>query len=929
NVISPTFTFATPGTYTVSLSASNSCNTDNTYSKVITVGGCLPQIQVLDGATNIANITGSVDFGSTTIGTPVTKTFTIKNVGPGTLSLGALSALPAGFSLVGSFPTANIASGGSSTFSIKLDAVSVGNYSGTLSFVNGDATKNPFNFTITGTVVPLPAPQIQVLDGATNIANGSGSVNFGSTFIGTPVAKTFTIKNNGTAALSLGALSALPAGFSLVGSFPTANVPPAGSTTFQVKLDGTVLGNYSGNLIFANGDATKNPFNFNITGTVVPLPAPQIQVLDGASNIANGGNYDFGTTLLSTPLTKTFTIKNNGTAALSLGALSALPAGFSLVGSFPSASIPAGSSSTFQVKLDAVSLGNYSGSLSFVNGDATKNPFNFNITGTVVSVPVAQIQVLDGGTNITNISGSVDFSSTPIGTPITKTFTIKNIGTAALSLGALSALPAGFSLVGTFPTANIPAAGSATFQVKLDGVVLGNYSGSLSFVNGDASKNPFNFAITGTVIPLPVPQIQVLDGATNITNVTGSVDFGSTSVGTPVTKTFTIKNNGTAALSLGAFSALPAGFSLIGTFPTASIAAGGSTNFSVKLDAVSVGNYSGSLSFVNGDATKNPFNFNITGTVVALPAPQIQVLDGATNIANITGNVDFGSTPIGTPITKTFTIKNNGTAALSLGALSALPTGFSLVGAFPTANIPAAGSATFQVKLDGIVLGNYSGSLIFVNGDATKNPFNFVISGTVTSTAAPQIQVLESSTNIPNASAYSFGSTQQSIPVTKTFTIKNIGTAPLTLGVLSALPTGFSLVGTFPTSNIAAGSSSTFSIQLDASSTGTYSGSLSFVNGDATKNPFSISISGTVTANTVGLNEINYVKGISIYPNPANNKLNVSTITNFNNASISLYDVTGKLVMKKSNIDGQTQTIDISQFCLLLYFVVINLVVDI
>ena len=684
------------------------------------------------------------------------------------------------------------------------------------------------------------------------------------------------------------------------------------------------MGNYSSSLVFVNGDATKNPFNFNITGTVVPVPAPQIQVLDGGTNIADGGNYDFGTTLLSTPLTKTFTIKNNGTAALSLGSLSALPPGFSLVGSFPTASITAGGSTTFQVKLDAVSLGNYSGSLSFVNGDLSKNPFNFNITGTVVSVPVAQIQVLDGGTNITNISGIVDFGSTPIGTPITKTFTIKNIGTATLSLGALSALPAGFSLVGTFPTANIPAAGSATFQVKLDGVALGNYSGTLSFVNGDASKNPFNFAITGTVIPLPVPQIQVLDGATNITNVTGSVDFGSTSVGTPVTKTFTIKNNGTAALSLGALSALPAGFSLIGTFPTASIPGGGSTNFSVKLDAVSVGNYSGSLSFVNGDATKNPFNFTITGTVVPLPAPQIQVLDGATNIANITGNVDFGSTPIGTPVTKTFTIKNIGTAPLSLGALSTLPSGFSLVGAFPTANIPAAGSATFQVKLDGIVLGNYSGSLIFVNGDATKNPFNFVISGTVTSTAAPQIQVLESSTNIPNASAYSFGSTQQSIPVTKTFTIKNIGTAPLTLGVLSALPTGFSLVGTFPTSNIAAGSSSTFSIQLDASSTGTYSGSLSFVNGDATKNPFSISISGTVTANTVGLNEINYVKGISIYPNPANNKLNVSTITNFNNASISLYDVTGKLVSKKNNIDGQTQTIDIRQYSSGLYFVEIN-----
>jgi len=95
------------------------------------------------------------------------------------------------------------------------------------------------------------------------------------------------------------------------------------------------------------------------------------------------------------------------------------------------------------------------------------------------------------------------------------------------------------------------------------------------------------------------------------------------------------------------------------------------------------------------------------------------------------------------------------------------------------------------------------------------------------------------------------------------------------------------------------------------------------VNGDVANSPFSINISGTVTI-TNGLNEITYEKGISIYPNPANNKLNVSTITNFNNASISLYDVTGKLVMKKNNIDGQTQNIDISQYSSGLYFVEIN-----
>ncbi|GAH32060.1 unnamed protein product, partial [marine sediment metagenome] len=43
------------------------------------------------------------------------------------------------------------------------------------------------------------------------------------------------------------------------------------------------------------------------------------------------------------------------------------------------------------------------------------------------------------------------------------------------------------------------------------------------------------------------PEIQVLDGTTDIPVGTGSVDFGATSVGTPINKTFTISNTGTAA----------------------------------------------------------------------------------------------------------------------------------------------------------------------------------------------------------------------------------------------------------------------------------------------------------------------------------------------------------------------------------------------
>src|SRR5207302_2775823 len=112
-----------------------------------TVGGTLPFVQVLDGSSSIAN-GGSVTFASTPVGTPVTKTFTVKNVGTQTLTLGALSALPAGFTLVQGLASTTVAPGASTTFQIGLTAAAAGSYSGLLSFTTTDPNPPSYSFTI-------------------------------------------------------------------------------------------------------------------------------------------------------------------------------------------------------------------------------------------------------------------------------------------------------------------------------------------------------------------------------------------------------------------------------------------------------------------------------------------------------------------------------------------------------------------------------------------------------------------------------------------------------------------------------------------------------------------------------------------------------------------------------------------------------------
>ncbi|MFL5807372.1 MAG: choice-of-anchor D domain-containing protein, partial [Roseiflexaceae bacterium] len=173
--------------------------------------------------------------------------------------------VPAGFSVPASFGTTTVAPNSATTFQVRLDAVSAGAFSGTVQFANRDADENPFNFTISGSVTK---PEIQVSVGGSNVADGTGAVHFGTTEVGSPVTKTFTISNTGTANLTLTPPISVPAGFSVPASFGTTTVAPNSATTFQVRLDASTVGIFSGTVQFTNNDADEGTFTFTVTGTV-------------------------------------------------------------------------------------------------------------------------------------------------------------------------------------------------------------------------------------------------------------------------------------------------------------------------------------------------------------------------------------------------------------------------------------------------------------------------------------------------------------------------------------------------------------------------------------------------------------------------------------------------------------------------------------
>jgi len=91
---------------------------------------------------------------------------------------------------------------------------------------------------------------------------------------------------------------------------------------------------------------------------------------------------------------------------------------------------------------------------------------------------------------------------------------------------------------------------------------------------------------------------------------------------------------------------------------------------------------------------------------------------------------NYGQTAVGVPVNKTLIISNTGSGTLFLEGLQ-LPTGFSVVGSFPSSVAP--GSQTpLTLALKATNSGQFGGEVFFTTNDQDESVFSFFITGSVT-----------------------------------------------------------------------------------------------------------------------------------------------------------------------------------------------------
>ena len=642
------------------------------------------QLQVFESA-EVLNGSGLVPFdgGSTGtfVGDPVTKTFTVRNVGGSPIAPDAEVQLPAGYSLISGPQTTPLGPLEKTTFSVRLDAEALGTYAGEVVLTSGGEPR--FQFLITGDVTPWK----HILDDSSTGFMMSGTWGVAPAYAGwvnNNLHYTPTGSNNGNSVASWtfddlepgryrvsatwepyanGRASDAPyqiyAGSELLSTVRVDQRPApagfsdAGATWQQIGGDFYVGG---GSLVVqlsnqANGFVVADAVRLEREGD---LPtAARIQVFETAEVLDGTGLVPFDTgTFVGDPVTKTLTVWNVSSSAIMLDAAVQLPDGYSLISGPQTTSLGPLEKTTFSVRLDAQALGTYAGEVVLTSGG--EPCFQFQITGSVI--PWQRI-LDDAGTGFT-VSGTWGVAPAYAGwvnDNLHYTTTGSDTADSVASWMFDDVEPGRYRVSATWRPYAIGRASDAPYQIyagnellstlRVDqrlapagfsdaGVMWQQIGGD--FYVGDGSltvklSNQANGFVVADAVriervgELPAgAQLQVFETA-EVLNGTGVVPFVSGSTGTfvgnPVTKTFTVWNVGDSPIALDAAVHLPAGYNLISGPQTTPLGLLEKTTFSVRLDAEALGTYAGEVVLTSGGELR--FQFLITGEVI----PWKRILD--------------------------------------------------------------------------------------------------------------------------------------------------------------------------------------------------------------------------------------------------------------------------------------------------------------
>ena len=435
---------------------------------------------------------------------------------------------------------------------------------------------------------------------------------------------------------------------------------------------------------------------------------------------------------------------------------------------------------------------------------------------------------------------------------------------------------------------NIGAGNDREFIIRFNPSSLGEKTATFIINNNDPDENPYSFDLRGVGTGFPeirvqgnrnlAPPFEIADNTTDTRAAEGTL-FADTDVGSDRTSNFHIHNDGDAPLTLSTPTLTGTGassFTVVG-FSTATLAAGGEANFSVRFSPTSFGTKNATLSFANNDSNENPFNFALSGLGEApsirvaghLPGePFIDIFNGDALPREVDGT-DFGEanvTSTGNGAQREFRITNSGNVNLNIQNATTITgpaaSDYDISGLFagnPFVEIKAGESQTFTITFDPTTTGDRDALVSIASNDSNEDPYTFALTGIGignpeirvrgTRPLEPLVEIDDNTTSTRRAEGTLFADTNVGSSRLSNFTIYNDGDGALTFNTPTLTGTGASSFAflNFSIAPLAPGEERDFNVRFTPTSLGIKDATLSFGNNDSDENPFNFALSGLGT----------------------------------------------------------------------------------
>lgn len=824
----------------------------STSDEVVLTTNSADQLNLIIYSPDIDINPSSANYGSVELWDNSTKSITVTNTGGSTLSVTSttLTGTDADeFSITGGGGSFSLSSGESHTIYVQFSPSSEGSKSASLSISSNDADENPSYISLSGTGTTIP-----------NISALPNPAYYGNVLVWSYSDNTIVVSNDGTGDLAVSSttITGPQSGeydiHSGGGSFTLA---PGATRNIVVRFNPSSTGSKDASLSLSNNDPNENPYHIALNGSGVQ---PDIDVSPGSMN--------YGDVEITGSSTETFVISNTGGATLSVTSSNITGTNqdeFSITSGGGSFTLSPGATRNLDVRFNPASTGVKSATLRIASDDPDEVPKDIALVGNGIALP-----------DISVSPDPVDCGIAVTGSYSDNTITVGNDGTGTLSVSTttLTGTHAGeFSIQSGGGTSSIIPGGTHDVIVRFSPASSGSKNASLQISSNDPDENPFTISLIGTGVEIPVPSINVSPDSHN---------YGDVYVDSIITRTFVVKNNGVAELSVTLVSITGENseeFSIIGGGSSFSLAPEATHNIDISFGPASAGLKNAGLHFESNDPDQNTYDVKLSGNGLVIP-----------DIAISPESKDYGDVIIGSGSAQIFTITNEGTGSLSV--TSSIITG-THSGEF---NI-AAGDSSFiltpgsyhdiEVSFNPDSTGSKNGILRIISDDPDESPLDIILTGNGVDVPVPFINI--------EPQSYNYGDVLIDSSVIKTLIISNEGTADLS--VVSMVFEGehqgdYNIVSDEMTFILAPDSTKEIRIRFIPDAHGIRNASLVITSNDPDKNISDVTLTGTgIILDTVSPYLVNCFPSEGALSIPVNSAIQFKIKDNINGVDISTVDL--------------------------------------